>query len=135
MHIWVPTNQAIADRCGASISYKPIPLGGVLQSVGSPDGAHECDASQQSKTQPFGHAAMGRPLGRSPSSFQTGILAEVFIEGEPFWPLVTWHGRDAHALQSWVDEEDVAQPGGGSPSSGSPIWNSRMESPSDLSKQ
>ena len=28
--------QAIADRCGASVSYKPILLGGVLQSVGSP---------------------------------------------------------------------------------------------------
>ena len=28
--------QAIADRCGASITYKPILLGGVLQSVGSP---------------------------------------------------------------------------------------------------
>lgn len=28
--------QAIADRCGASVSYKPVLLGGILQSVGSP---------------------------------------------------------------------------------------------------
>ena len=28
--------QAIADRCGATVNYKPILLGGVLQSVGSP---------------------------------------------------------------------------------------------------
>jgi len=28
--------QALADKCGATVSYKPILLGGVLQSVGSP---------------------------------------------------------------------------------------------------
>ena len=76
-----------------------------------PDGAHECDASQQSKTQPSGHAAMGRPW-EVPFKFPNGhprrsvhCMRTILASGDS--------GMDVmHTLYKayWVDEQDVAQP-------------------------
>ena len=103
--------QAIADRCGASVSYKPILLGGVLQSVGSP--TVPMNAMPPSKAR---HNLLDMQrwadLWKVPFKFPNGhprrsvhCMRTILASGDA--------GVDVmHALYKayWVDELDVAQP-------------------------
>lgn len=103
--------QAIADRCGASISYKPILLGGVLQSVGSP--TVPMDTMPPSKAR---HNLLDMQrwadLWNVPLNFPNGhprrsvhCMRTIIASGDAGVEVM-------HALYKayWVDELDIAQP-------------------------
>ena len=103
--------QAIADRCGASITYKPILLGGVLQSVGSP--TVPMDAMPPSKAR---HNLLDiqrrADLWKVPLNFPNGhprrsvhCMRTIVASGDA-------GVETMHALYKadWVDELDIAGP-------------------------
>jgi 2-hydroxychromene-2-carboxylate isomerase len=103
--------QAIADRCGASIDYKPILLGGVLQAVGSP--TVPMNAMPPSKAR---HNLLDMErwadLWKVPFKFPNGhprrsvhCMRTILASGDAGINVM-------HALYKayWVDELDVAQP-------------------------
>ena len=103
--------QAIADRCGASITYKPILLGGVLQSVGSP--TVPMDAMPPSKAR---HNLLDMQrwadLWNVPLNFPNGhprrsvhCMRTIIASGDA-------GVETMHALYKayWVDELDIAGP-------------------------